>query len=70
MYFSDFTEKIYYGNNYLIIPLGKDAVIFLIDVSSPQMHLKREDDDTELQCALRVVYSTLQKKVLKNLYFC
>jgi len=41
-------------------------VIFLIDVSSPQMHLKREDDDTELQCALRVVYSTLQKKIFAS----
>ena len=47
---------------------GKDAVIFLIDVSSPQMHQKREDEDTELQCALRVVYSTLQKKV--TIFFC
>lgn len=45
---------------------GKDAVIFLIDVSSPQMHQKREDNDTELQCALRVVYSTLKKKIFAS----
>ena len=48
---------------------GKDAVIFLIDVSSPQMHQKREDNDTELQCALRVVYSTLKKKVVTFFYY-
>ena len=44
---------------------GKDALIFLIDVSTPSMHIKNEDDDSPLQIALKCVHSTLRRKVNK-----
>jgi hypothetical protein len=43
---------------------GKDAIIFLIDASSPEMHEGMEqNDDTPFQMTLKSVHSTLRRKV-------
>ena len=43
---------------------GKDAIIFLIDVSSPDMHIKTGDnEDTAFQMTLKAVHATLRRKV-------
>ena len=45
---------------------GKDAILFLIDVASPEMHevANSESDDTRLQMALKCVHTTLRRKIL------
>jgi len=45
---------------------GKDAIIFLIDAASPEMHQVPDPDstDTRLQVALKCVHTTLRKKIL------
>ena len=53
---------------------GKNALLFLIDVSSPEMHEKAPDqsegmDDTRLQLALKCVHATLRRKVRLSMLF-
>jgi len=45
---------------------GKDAIIFLIDAASPEMHQVPDpgSSDTRLQVALKCVHTTLKKKIL------
>ena len=42
---------------------GKDAIIFLIDVASPDMHEHEGDEDTPFQKSLKCVFATLRRKV-------
>lgn len=42
---------------------GKNALIFLIDVASPEMHAK-VDEDTRFQQALKCIHATLRRKIL------
>ena len=47
----------------------KEAIIFLIDVASPEMHQGFDDpesNDTKLQMALKCVHATLRKKILDS----
>ena len=49
--------------------LVKEAIIFLIDVASPEMHQGFDDpesNDTKLQMALKCVHATLRKKILDS----
>ena len=50
------------------LPGGKDAIIFLIDASSDNMHMKNEEDEyTFFEMTLKAVISTLRKKVCTEL---
>ena len=47
----------------------KEAIIFLIDVASPEMHQGFDDpesNDTKLQMALKCVHATLRRKILDS----
>ena len=49
---------------------GKGAIIFLIDVNSPDMHkIHGDDEDTPLQKSLKCVHACLRREVLHLLNF-